>query len=195
LSDLRFKNTKALPPGIPGGDSPGVPAGLQIHHRFEIIRTKANRRRAIISVALIFFNQMMGVYVLANYGILIYQSLELKGTIPLLLNACWSTYTIFGNTATAFLVDRYGRRPLFLIGITGCLTCLADQLTVYLVLICPAVICLPIVYFFFPESKGRTLEEISTLFGTKTSWPTGMVSTEKRKRRFTRKPYTLQRPS
>jgi len=35
----------------------------------------------------------------------------------------------------------------------------------YLVLICPSSIYLLIIYFFFPETKGRTLEEIGALFG------------------------------
>lgn len=97
---------------------------LSLNRSFEILRTKANRRRALTSVLLMFFDQMEGVYVLANYGVLIYASLGLKGTIPLLLNACWTSYTIIGNTATAFLVDRFGRKPLLLIGTSGCLLCL-----------------------------------------------------------------------
>ena len=37
----------------------------------------------------------------------------------------------------------------------------------YLVLICPSVIYLPIIYFLFPETKNRTLEEIGEIFGDK----------------------------
>jgi MFS family permease len=62
--------------------------------------------------------------VLANYGVLIYASLGLTGTIPLLLNACWTTLTIFGNTFTALYVDKFGRRPFLLIGSCGCLVSL-----------------------------------------------------------------------
>lgn len=35
----------------------------------------------------------------------------------------------------------------------------------YLVLICPSVVYITLMYFFFPETKGRTLEEIGALFG------------------------------
>ena len=35
----------------------------------------------------------------------------------------------------------------------------------YLVLICPSVVYITLMYFFFPETKGRTLEEIGGLFG------------------------------
>lgn len=88
---------------------------------FEMFRTAANRRGALTSGLLMGLNQMIGTYVIANYGVLIYASLGLPGKIPLLLNACWVTFTIFGNTCTALFIDRFGRRPFLLIGTTGCL--------------------------------------------------------------------------
>jgi hypothetical protein len=77
---------------------------LSLHRSFEMFRTKANRRRALVSALLMIFDQFLGVYVLANYGVLIYESLGLTGTVPLLLNACWTTLTIFGNIFTALYV-------------------------------------------------------------------------------------------
>lgn len=79
---------------------------LSIHRSFEMFRTKANRRRSLISALLMIFDQFLGVYVLANYGVLIYGSLGLTGKLPLLLNACWTTLTIFGNTWTALYVSQ-----------------------------------------------------------------------------------------
>lgn len=35
----------------------------------------------------------------------------------------------------------------------------------YLVLICPSVVYITLIFFLFPETKGRTLEEIGALFG------------------------------
>ena len=35
----------------------------------------------------------------------------------------------------------------------------------YLVLICPSAVYITLMYFLFPETKGRTLEEIGSLFG------------------------------
>lgn len=78
---------------------------LSLHRSFEMFRTKANRKRALISMLLMVGDQFLGVYVLANYGVLIYAELGLKGNLPLLLNACWTTFTIFGNTFTALTVS------------------------------------------------------------------------------------------
>lgn len=57
-------------------------------------------------------------------GVLIYASLGLAGFRPLLLNACWTTFTIVGNTWTALYVDRFGRRTFMLIGSCGCVVSL-----------------------------------------------------------------------
>ncbi|KAK5124672.1 hypothetical protein LTR85_001385 [Meristemomyces frigidus] len=219
----------------------------QYQPRFlEIFRTKANRRRSLVACLLMWGDQFLGIYVMTNYGVLIYASLGLSGFKPLLLNACWTTFTIIGNIWTFFFVDRYGRRTFLLIGACGCTTALiflcaltasflggtngaglnaavffiwfyifwwcffvdatqyvyvseiwpnhlrsqgtalgiavfylASEVTLvgapvalndigwkfYLVLICPSVCYIAAMWFLFPETKGRTLEEIGSLFG------------------------------
>lgn len=62
------------------------------------------------------------MFVLTNYGVLIYASLELTGHVPLLLNTYWTSFTIIGNIWMAFYIDRFGRRTLLLIGSIGCTT-------------------------------------------------------------------------
>lgn len=50
-------------------------------------------------------------------------------------------------------------------------------------LICPTTVYIPIIYFLFPETKGRTLEEIGAIFGDKhvaAHWY-GISEEEKRK--------------
>ncbi|KAL2814141.1 general substrate transporter [Aspergillus granulosus] len=86
----------------------------------DLFSTPANRRRSLIAITLMVGNQFLGSFVLANYGVLIYASLGLTGSIPLLLNACWTSFTLIGNTWTALYVDRFGRRRFLLIGATGC---------------------------------------------------------------------------
>lgn len=183
---------------------------------------------------------------MTNYGIIIYGNLGLTGFIPLLLNACWNSFTMIGNSWTAFSVDRFGRRTYLLIGTVGCIVSLvflcalsaeyldtinmpglraavffmffcifwwsffmdatqyvyvaeifpnhlrpqdvalgltvfylASEVTLigalvalnkigwkfYLVLIIPSACYLVAMYFLFPETKGRTLEEVGALFG------------------------------
>ncbi|KAK3712930.1 hypothetical protein LTR37_008815 [Vermiconidia calcicola] len=218
------------------------------HRTFEIFRTKANRHRALVSALLMIFNQFLGVYVLANYGVLIYTSLGLEGNVPLLLNACWTTLTIVLNTLCAFFVDRFGRKRFLLIGTVGCCVALifeaaltaayydtkndaglaaavffvwfylifwstfmdatqfvyvseiwpnhlrsqgtawglawfflSSEVTLvaapvalnnigwkfYLVLICPSIVYIFVIYWLFPETKQLTLEEIGKQFGDK----------------------------
>lgn len=91
---------------------------------FEIFRTPANRRRSLVAILLMVGDQFLGIYVMTNYGVLIYASLGLTGFKPLLLNACWTTFTIIGNIWTFFFVDRFGRRNLLLIGACGCTSAL-----------------------------------------------------------------------
>ena len=89
---------------------------------FEIFRTPANRKRSLISFLLLWGDQFLGIFVMTNYGVLIYASLGLTGHTPLLLNALWTSFTIIGNTVTALTVDRFGRRTFMLIGSCGCIT-------------------------------------------------------------------------
>ncbi|KAL4896604.1 general substrate transporter [Aspergillus ambiguus] len=212
----------------------------------ELFRTAANRRRALVAFLLMWGDQFLGIYVLTNYGVLIYASLGMKGSIPLLLYACCTSMTLIGNTWTAFYVDRHGRRKFLLTGSTGCTLSLvflcalsarylgtdhapglraavffiyfytfwwcffmdatqyiyvaeifpnhlrsrgvalgigafylSSEVTLvgapvaldrigwrfYLVLIIPSLVYITLIYFLFPETKGRTLEEIGALFG------------------------------
>ena len=58
-----------------------------------------------------------------NYGIILYESVGLRGYMPLLLSGIYVLITFPCNVFTALYVDRIGRRKLILIGLAGCVIC------------------------------------------------------------------------
>lgn len=91
---------------------------------FAIFSTAPNRRRAYVGFTLMLGNELTGVLIIANYGVLLYQSLGMKTFMPLLLSALWVTASFPGNVFTALFIDRIGRRRFMLIGIAGILVAL-----------------------------------------------------------------------
>ena len=93
--------------------------------RFELFKTPANRRRALVGFLLMWNNQFTGVLIIANYGIILYTSLGMGGYMPLLLTSLWVTSTFPGNIFCAFFVEKFGRRKFLLTGLTGilCVLC------------------------------------------------------------------------
>ena len=63
-------------------------------HWYDLFTTVPNRKRALMAFLLMFGNQLLGVYVMANYGVLIYAQLGEGSSVSLLLNACWTTLTM-----------------------------------------------------------------------------------------------------
>lgn len=61
-----------------------------------------------------------GVLIVANLGVLLYESVGMTGSMPLLLNAIWVSITFPLNIFTALYVDKIGRRTLLLVGLAGC---------------------------------------------------------------------------
>lgn len=57
----------------------------------DLFKTKPNRKRLLTGALLMFGNQFLGIYVIANYGVLIYGQLGEASSMSLLLNACWTT--------------------------------------------------------------------------------------------------------
>lgn len=92
--------------------------------KFELFKTAPNRRRALVGFLLMWNNQFTGVLIIANYGVILYQSLGMGGYIPLLLSSLWVTSTFPGNIFCAFFVERFGRRKFMLIGLSGILVSL-----------------------------------------------------------------------
>lgn len=64
-----------------------------------------------------FFAQCTGVLVINNYQVLLYNSLGLFGSKPLLLYSLYLTWAAFQNWVSAMIVDRVGRVLMLTIGI------------------------------------------------------------------------------
>jgi len=74
------------------------------------------RRRSILVLFLMFASQSTGVLGITNYTVIIYQSLGMTGQMPLVM---YAIYTLIGTISTfvgAFIMDKFGRRRLLLIG-------------------------------------------------------------------------------
>lgn len=57
----------------------------------------------------------------AVYIVSLYQNLGLSGGVPLIIGAVYVTVATLGNYVGALILDRFGRKRLFIIGLTGCM--------------------------------------------------------------------------
>ena len=64
--------------------------------------------------------QSTGVLVVNNYQIMLYNSLGLENSLPLLLYACYDSWAAFMNFVNTLMLDRWGRIRIMLIGMIGC---------------------------------------------------------------------------
>jgi len=65
--------------------------------------------------------QSTGAQVIYVYIISLYQNLGLTGGVPLILGAAYVTVATISNFVGALLLDRVGRKPLLITGLTGCM--------------------------------------------------------------------------
>ncbi|KAL4959214.1 major facilitator superfamily domain-containing protein [Aspergillus stella-maris] len=173
----------------------------------ELHRTKGDpsniraREELVVGVMLMFRNQLLGIYVIANYGVLIYGQLGqgssitvgtlasciflcvlsteyLKTSNQAGLKAVWCFF--MDATQYVYVAEIFPNhlRPagvalsLASFYITSKITLSVAPIAMdeigwkfYLVLICPSVVYIILLYFYLPKTKGRTLEEIGALFG------------------------------
>ncbi|KAF7122614.1 hypothetical protein CNMCM5793_000639 [Aspergillus hiratsukae] len=81
----------------------------------EMLRTPGNRHRLIISLSLGFFAQWVGNGVISYYLALILKSVGVTSVEhQLLITACMQMWNLLFAIGGAFMIDGFGRRPLFL---------------------------------------------------------------------------------
>ncbi|KAL7754948.1 hypothetical protein ACKLNR_014705 [Fusarium oxysporum f. sp. zingiberi] len=64
--------------------------------------------------------QSTGVLVVNNYQILLYNGLGLRGSIALMLYACYNSLAAFMNWVNSLILDRFGRIRIMVVGLIGC---------------------------------------------------------------------------
>ena len=87
-----------------------------------LFKKPSYRKRLILGFATQFIAQSTGVLVVNNYQILLYKSLGITGSLPLLLNAIYNGLAASMNFINSLLLDRIGRIKVMIIGLVSCLT-------------------------------------------------------------------------
>ena len=81
----------------------------------DFFRTKGNRYRLALIISLGLISQWSGNALISYYATIIYSGAGITGTAPQLgLNAGNQVLSLIVSISCALLVDRVGRRPLFL---------------------------------------------------------------------------------
>jgi len=74
------------------------------------------RKRSLIALFLMFATQSTGCLGITTFQVIIYQSLGLDKSMPLLMYGVYVTVAAFFNYSGALMVDKIGRRRMFLLG-------------------------------------------------------------------------------
>ncbi|KIW83322.1 hypothetical protein Z517_02567 [Fonsecaea pedrosoi CBS 271.37] len=82
---------------------------------------KTYRKRFWMGFFIQYAAQSTGAQVIYVYIVSLYQNLGLTGGVPLILGAAYVTVATISNFIGALLLDRVGRKPLLLAGLTGCM--------------------------------------------------------------------------
>ncbi|EXL91361.1 general substrate transporter [Fusarium oxysporum II5] len=105
----------------------------QIHNQLEIEKREnaatgwreafsrpSYRKRLLYGFFVQCVAQSTGVLVVNNYQVLLYDGLGLRGSIALMLYACYNSLAAFMNWVNSLILDRFGRIRIMVIGLIGC---------------------------------------------------------------------------
>lgn len=86
----------------------------------DFFRTKGNRYRLAVLLSLGIFSQWSGNAIISNYANLLYETAGVEGSTEKLgLSAGQMCLALVVSVSMALLVDKFGRRPTFLVATTG----------------------------------------------------------------------------
>ncbi|KAI1624494.1 general substrate transporter [Exophiala viscosa] len=84
--------------------------------RWQLFTEKTYRKRLLLALMIAIGGQNAGILVINNYNVLLYESLGLTGSMPLLIAAVWNTIGFIANVVRAATSDRTGRRTALVYG-------------------------------------------------------------------------------
>ncbi|KAL3462308.1 general substrate transporter [Aspergillus heterothallicus] len=84
-----------------------------------LFKKPSYRKRLFCGCFTQFIGQSTGVLVINNYQVMLYNSLGLYNSMPLLLYAVYLSWAAFMNYLSTFIIDRVGRVLLMVIGLLG----------------------------------------------------------------------------
>ncbi|PGH08300.1 hypothetical protein AJ80_07896 [Polytolypa hystricis UAMH7299] len=88
----------------------------------DFVRTKANRKRTFIAVVVGIYGTWSGIALISYYLKLVLDTIGItESSMQTLINAILNVQGFIISVAVALLVDRLGRRPLWLCGVRGML--------------------------------------------------------------------------
>ena len=94
---------------------------MNVQHWWDFFKRRSFLHRVAIGMGSQLINVSTGNLVVNNYQVSLYQRLGVQGGIPILLIAFWNVVGMWGNTTSAFFImDKYGRKGFYMLGIAGC---------------------------------------------------------------------------
>ncbi|KAJ7797744.1 general substrate transporter [Mycena olivaceomarginata] len=93
----------------------------------EMVHRASYRKRVLITAGFAIIGQSTAVLVINNYGPTLYKSLSFGTKDQLVLQCGWLTVSIFDNFFGAVVLDYFGRRPLMLTSLAGCVVALSIE--------------------------------------------------------------------
>ncbi|KAI3831292.1 hypothetical protein MKX03_034078 [Papaver bracteatum] len=86
------------------------------HNRLQLILQKRYRPQLVMAIAIPFFQQVTGINVIGLYAPLIFRTIGLGESASLLSAVLTSLFSIGSTFMSIFIVDKVGRRFLFMVG-------------------------------------------------------------------------------
>lgn len=94
---------------------------------WDMVRKPSYRRRAILAFGLTCLTTFSGTLVIVSYEAQIFSGLGYGTADQIILTCGWQTAQFVCGVAAVFIIDKFTRPHLFMLGLLGCLSCLVVE--------------------------------------------------------------------